>query len=329
MNVLMTGGGTGGHIYPGLVVSQSLIKKGHQVFWGGRSFGMEKELAHDLPYLTFWALPLRSKNIFRQMVAIFALLGSVVLGLYYLKKYRIEKVLTWGGYVSVAPALAAYVLGVPVICFEQNTKMGMANRLIAKIATTHLSGLCCEDHRFKQVGNPIRSSILDCDIDPDAKALLLMGGSQGAEFLRKDLLIGILECFPELPVRCILGSGGMSADQKAWKEKYPNLTLIEYESDMSQLYAKTGLVISRAGASAVSEIVALGLRALFVPMPKSADNHQWHNAMSVKSEGVMVEQESVPDIISHIQQWQKGIWQQPRAMRTQAEKGIIEALMQA
>ena len=220
-------------------------------------------------------------------------------------------------------------MGVPVVCFEQNTKVGMANRLIAKIASAHLSGLTCEDKRFKQVGNPIRPSIFECKINHNAKELLLMGGSQGAEFIRKDLLMGILESFPGLPVTCLMGSGAMSDEHKAWQSKYPNLTLVEYAPDMGPLYAKTGLVISRAGACAVSEITALGLRALFVPMPQSADNHQWHNAMSVKGAGVRVEQESVSDIIEHLNQWQSGMWEMPMARKIQSDQAIITALMSA
>ncbi|MDA9832262.1 glycosyltransferase [Gammaproteobacteria bacterium] len=327
MNIMITGGGTGGHIYPGLAVSQSLIEQGHHVYWGGRSYGMEKDLTEGLPYLSFWAMPLRSKNIWRQISAIFLLLGSMMMGLWYLKRHGIDRVFTLGGYVSVAPALAAYVMGVPVVCFEQNTKVGLANRVIARLATTCLSGLRCEDPRFKQVGNPVRQSIRDCQTHDSAKNLLIVGGSLGAGFLSQTLLPVILASFPGISVTCITGRGAQPKDHQSLISTYPHLKLIEYMDDIEQLYAHSSLVITRAGAMAVSEITLLGLRALFVPLPKSADNHQWHNAKSVQCEGIVVEHESVDHIIDHMKLWQSGLWPKPQPKDNHALQAITACLI--
>lgn len=326
MKILMTGGGTGGHIYPGLAVAKELMCQGHVVYWGGRSAGMEKDLVQDLPYLWFWALALRSKNIFLQVKAILALFGSVVLGIFYLKRYRIDCVLTWGGYVSVAPALSAYLLRVPVVCFEQNTKLGLANRLIANIATRHLSGLACEDARFMTVGNPIRQAIVSVKPNEDAKRLLIVGGSLGASFLRENLLQAILEKFPELPITCIVGRNGLGKIHHEWLRLYPQLRLLEYCHDMANLYAETGFVISRSGAMAVSEILALGIRTIFVPLPQSADNHQWYNAISAQSEGIEVAGESAADIIEKLRVWQMGSWKKPVPRPNDAIVQIVAVL---
>jgi hypothetical protein len=178
-----------------------------------------------------------------------------------------------------------------------------------------------------QVGNPVRQSIRNCQTHDSAKNLLIVGGSLGAGFLSQTLLPVILASFPGISVTCITGRGAQPKDHQSLISTYPHLKLIEYMDNIEQLYAHSSLVITRAGAMAVSEITLLGLRALFVPLPKSADNHQWHNAKSVQCEGIVVENESVDHIIVHMKLLKACLWPKPQPKDNHALQAITACLI--
>ncbi len=329
MKIAIAGGGTGGHIYPGLAVVQRLQKMGHNAFWLGRDKGLEKKLVTDVPLCAISARPLRAKGFLQQILALAALGRGIWDSVGHLRRLRVDVLLSFGGYVSVAPAIASALLGIPVVCFEQNTRIGLANRLIAKLATTHLAGLPMNDQRFQEVGNPLREEIMALQPKAEQPNLLIFGGSQGASVLANELLEKCVTSFPGLKITCIVGGGNIK-DIHRKLAKNPNVTIIEYADRIEKLYATSPLVISRAGAMAVSEIQYLGLSAIYFPLVHSADNHQYHNAMSQAILGARVfTDHEIDKSIESISSWLSGEWKVSSEVRTDSVEVIIMRLGEA
>ena len=323
--VMIAGGGSGGHVYPGLAVAEKIKQEEGQVIWCGRPYGLERKIVKGYTYCEFSAAPLRAKKVSQQLKALIILCVGVVKMVRKIWQLRPNVLLTMGGYVSVAPAIAASIMRVPIVCFEQNAKLGMANRLIAKIAKVHLCGMKCDDSRFVCIGNPVREQIKQCK-DDSKQSLLLLGGSQGAKDFYQDLLSGVVNTFTDLPVTCIVGYGNISQEHKQlMREKKVNV--IEYAQDMQEIYNAAGLIVSRAGAMAISEINKIGKRVIYLPLP-SKDNHQYHNAKSQERPGVMViENQSLEQCIEGIKLWVDGLFPQPEA-KSQDSTGEFMAYLQ-
>lgn len=300
MELLITCGGTGGHIYPAIAVAKHFSP--NNIMFIGTSDRMENQLIPKEGY-TFRAIstsrnnPLKILYGFAQALAIF------------LQK-KPQKVLSTGGWVTLPVCLAAVLLGVPIILQEQNTIPGKVNRLIGHWAKKICLGFPAAGHHFPEgkeslTGNPIRpefetsraQSNQSQPTQTTIKTIFVIGGSQGASIFNETLL-KMFEDRQLEGVACFLITGAKHyetcinrlkalPDVDVLSESETDclfcldnqeLHLMPYCHNISDLMKKMDLIIARAGASSLSEIAALGKPSILVPYPHAAENHQYWNA---------------------------------------------------
>jgi UDP-N-acetylglucosamine--N-acetylmuramyl-(pentapeptide) pyrophosphoryl-undecaprenol N-acetylglucosamine transferase len=257
--VLIMAGGTGGHIFPGLAVAESLQGHGVAVRWLGASGAMECQRvpAAGIELDTVDISGLRGKGIGRWLVMPWRLARAVYQAFRILGARRPACAISFGGYAAGPGGLAAKLRGVPLLVHEQNRVPGMTNRVLSRMAKiVRLSG---------------RSG---------ARRLLITGGSQGARFLNH-LIPSALALLPpgERPeVRHQAGKGGQEETGKQYREAGVEAEVCEFIDDMAGAYGWADLVVCRAGALTVSELAAAGVAAVLVPFPFAVDDHQSRNA---------------------------------------------------
>lgn len=297
--LLVMAGGTGGHIFPGLAVAQSLEEQGWDIHWLGTAKRMEADLVPQYGYpISFINIAgLRNKGWKEVAKMPFKLLQSLIQSVKVIRGINPDVVLGMGGYASAPGGVAAWVLGKPLVLHEQNAVAGMSNRYLAKIASKVLSAF---PNAFKAsvnhqvVGNPLRKEILaitpNVPEEPTAtKKVLVVGGSLGAKVFN-DI---IPQAMKQIQVQNITvwhqtGKG----NQKQVKEKYQEFGLpeerievSEFIDNMSEAYEWADVVICRSGALTVSELAMAGKPAIFVPLPHAVDDHQTKNAMYLVERG--------------------------------------------
>ncbi|MBN2057460.1 MAG: undecaprenyldiphospho-muramoylpentapeptide beta-N-acetylglucosaminyltransferase [Candidatus Saganbacteria bacterium] len=310
MKVLIVSGGTGGHIYPGLAVAEEFMNRGPgtQVLFIGSAEGLEKEIVpkagYELKLIKARALlrKLSYKAVSAPFVCAMGFLQSLVL----VHSYAPDVVIATGGYVSLPVVLAARFWRKPVCLLEQNVLPGAVNRLVARFASQRF--LAFEEAQKylsgKVVGNPVRRAIIEADRKRarqelavgDRRAVLVMGGSQGAKKLN-ETLISVLDRLPEnVFVLHIIGNRDYAwVDRLLEGKRIANYRALPYLHDMSQALAAADLVISRAGATAIAECLVRGLPMVLVPFPYAAEDHQKLNASVVVRAGaaIMIEDKNL------------------------------------
>ena len=316
--VLIMAGGTGGHIFPGLAVADSLRSAGVPVRWLGARGGMEcdKVPAADIELDVVDISGLRGKGAASWLTMPFKLLRAVYQAFHVLGEHRPCCAISFGGYAAGPGGLAARLRGIPLVVHEQNRVPGMTNRTLARFASKILQafpGSWEEKLQAITVGNPVRKAVVE--LDPPEKRLagrqgpvriLLTGGSQGALALNRLLpeALGLLVETEEFQVRHQAGPRWVEETRAAYVEAgipcrsdvsrdptqerttattvaahaAPTAEVTDFIEDMASAYAWADVVVCRAGALTVSEIAAAGVAALFIPFPHAVDDHQTRNA---------------------------------------------------
>ncbi|MDR1421717.1 MAG: undecaprenyldiphospho-muramoylpentapeptide beta-N-acetylglucosaminyltransferase [Coriobacteriales bacterium] len=303
LRIVVTGGGTAGHINPALATAQELRERGCEVSFAGTPQGIESRLIPQEGF-SFEAFEARGFNRSKPWTLVSSSLRiarSTRKAARWLRTLRPAVVVGFGGYVSIPVGLAASRLGIPLVIHEQNATPGLANRFLAKrarlLALTYdsaASGLVnahTQERKLVRVGNPVRASLLAADraqarasydIPADALVLLAFGGSLGAQHLNEALIAQAprLLIDERLHVLHVTGSRDYEAmkaqlsgdlDARRWH-------LIDYCDRMGDVYAAADLVLSRAGATTLAELAALGKPAILVPYPHAAADEQTNNA---------------------------------------------------
>ena len=298
--VLITGGGTGGHVFPGLAAASALVERGARVHWLGTRAGMESRLVPaagiSISYLRVSGL--RGKRALQMLLAPFLLAGAIIQALAIMLRLRPRCVLGTGGFVAGPGGLAARLLGVPVVLHEQNAVAGTTNRILARFARTILLGLpgpFAGNAKARLVGNPVRAAIAALDA-PETRLsgragaplrLLVLGGSQGARVLNDVLpeALARLEpsCRPEVLHQC--GVRERDSCKARYAQRGVDARTEAFLEDMAAAYAWADLVVCRAGALTLSEIAVAGLAAILVPLPGAIDDHQNANARWLEAAG--------------------------------------------
>jgi len=313
--VLIMAGGTGGHIFPGLAVAESLRCHGVAVRWLGASGAMECERvpAAGIELDTVDISGLRGKGIGRWLLMPWRLLRAVYQAFCILGAKRPACAISFGGYAAGPGGLAARLRGVPLLVHEQNRVPGMTNRVLsrmAKIVLQAFPGTWEEKLNARTCGNPVRGSLVSLE-SPDqrlsgrsgAKRLLITGGSQGARFLNQ-VIPSALALLPpgERPeVRHQAGKGRQEETRKHYRAAGIEAEVCEFIDDMAGAYGWADLVVCRSGALTVSELAAAGVAAVLVPFPYAVDDHQSRNAEFLVEAGaaeMMLEAECDPESIS-------------------------------
>jgi UDP-N-acetylglucosamine--N-acetylmuramyl-(pentapeptide) pyrophosphoryl-undecaprenol N-acetylglucosamine transferase len=300
MKIVVTSGGTAGHINPALAVAFELRSLGHEVVYAGTPQGLEARLVprEGFPYVAFAATGFNRRKPLSLIVSSLRIAGSSARARRWLAALKPDVVVGFGGYVSIPVGLAASWLKIPLVIHEQNSTSGMANRFLAKraqlVALTYESA--AKDFKttgkVTLIGNPVRASLFEAsraqarssfDVPLNATVLMVFGGSLGAQHIN-DALVSHAKQLLSLPGLYLLHITGTKArdEVKARIEQIPQAAerwrLIGYCDQMGEAYAAADVVLSRAGATTLAELAALGIPALLVPYPYAAADEQTTNA---------------------------------------------------
>ena len=306
MKVLIAGGGTGGHVYPGIAVAEELrrIRRGSEVVFVGGRRGLEATAVPDagfrIRFIATRGFPRRAW--WRWPGALFMNLIGFVQALWVVIAERPDVVLGTGGYVSGPVALAAWMLRKPLLLQEQNSIPGLANRWLARIADeVHLSFVEARSYfarkdNLKVSGNPIRAHILSGDrtvatqefgLTPGRPTVFIFGGSRGAKRINEAALDAMRRLKGRVDVQFILQTGReeyAAAKQAVEAEQLP-ARVRPFVNRIHLAYAVADLVVCRSGAMTLAEIAACGTPAILIPYPHAAHDHQVVNAQNLVDRG--------------------------------------------
>lgn len=305
--VLVSGGGTGGHIFPALSIADELRRRlDAEILFVGASGRMEMTRVPEAGYKII-GLPVAGfdrKRIWRNFKVIAKLLSSMTMAKKIIKDFNPQIVVGVGGYASGPVLKEAQKRGIPTLIQEQNSYAGVTNKLLAKKADSICVAYDDMDRFFPagkivKTGNPIRKKLLEKSLtrkealesfglSPDKKTLLVVGGSLGALTINESLEKGIKDIVSKgLQVIWQTGKNFGNRGPEACKG-LKGVVVTQFISDMGAAYKGADLVISRAGAASISELQALGKAVVLVPSPNVAEDHQTHNAMALVKQGAAV-----------------------------------------
>lgn len=352
---LVMAGGTGGHIFPGLAVSDALLDKGWHVVWLGSmgtdtSPSMESMLVKRHPAIDFQAIEfggLRGKGLLTKLRLPFKLTKACWQSWQLLKRQQPDVVIGMGGYISFPAGLMARLRGTPLVLHEQNSTPGLANKVLARFAsrvfTAFPNVLTQTASGASFVGNPLRQAFMQQALPQDRFAgrsgvlsVLVVGGSLGAKGLN-DTLPKALALIPlaQRP-RVIHQSGAtqLEALQANYLAANVTATCTAFIEDTASAYAQADIVIARSGASTVTELAAVGAAALFVPFPFAVDDHQTTNAQYLVDAGAAWTLQQVdlhPQILADFLQTltREELLAKANAAKRMAQLGATQKIVQA
>lgn len=305
MKILVAAGGTGGHIYPALALIDKF--KSHdnntQVIYVGTTNRMEKDIVPKLG-IEYKAIEIYglTKNIIRDIKDIYLIIKNTKEMKKLMKEYKPDVILAIGGYVTYPVIKAAHKLHIPIFMHEQNAIPGKVNKLTEKKA--NLIGVSFEESKkyFKNnnvfySGNPVAERALtipkitksQIGFDEDKRLITIVAGSLGSTSLNNK----IQEFLNQKSEYQILYITGAVVYDKIKDNKYPkNVKIVPYFDNLPGILKSTDVLITRAGASTIAEVEALGVPSIFIPSPYVANNHQYYNALNIQklNAGEMLEE---------------------------------------
>ena len=299
--VMITTGGTGGHVFPGLAVAAKLASRGARVFWLGTREGMEAKLVpqHGVPFEAVSFRGVRGKGWRTMLTGPFALVGACIASLRVIRKHRPNVVLGFGGFASFPGALMGVASGRPLVLHDSNAVPGLANRVLAFVARRVLLGFPNafagrRGRHAEWVGNPLRDEIVVVP-PPEVRfrdrtgplRLLVVGGSLGAQALN-DCVPAALALMPAVARPLCVHQAG-ERHITALRESYARIGVsaecVAFIDDMAARYAWADVVICRGGALTVAEIAAVGIASIIVPLPGAIADEQSANAEFLAAAG--------------------------------------------
>lgn len=278
--IILTGGGTGGHILPNLSLKPYLKNSFDDIVYIGSNNGIEKEIIgkeSDIKFVSIPAFKLDRNKVFANFLLPFKLIGSISKAKKVLKQENPNIIFSKGGFVSVPVCIAGKMLKIPIVSHESDLTIGLANKIIYKVCNTFCTTFSATAEGLKKAvctGSPIRESILNGDktkgyietmLDKTRPTLLVMGGSTGALSLNEALYNALPTLLKTFNVVHIVGKG------KGDKQKqYKNYCQLEYCYNIEDIFAISDIIVSRAGSNAIYEFLALKKPMILVPLPKDA-----------------------------------------------------------
>ncbi len=310
LRIIISGGGTGGHIFPAISIANAIKAKepGASILFVGAEGRMEMQRVPAAGY-EIKGLPICGfdrKHLLRNIVVLWKVFKSQRMAKRIIREFKPMAAVGVGGYASGPTLNKCASMGIPCLIQEQNSYAGVTNKLLAKKAQK----ICVAydgmekffpAEKIENLGNPIRQALLECKLtreeaatklglDPSRKILLIVGGSLGARTVNESVLQH-LDMVEKANVE-ILWQTGKYYHESILKEtegRCPaNLKITDFISDMAAAYRAADLVVSRAGASSISEFCLLGMPVILVPSPNVAENHQYHNAMALVNRGAAI-----------------------------------------
>ncbi|PZX93668.1 undecaprenyldiphospho-muramoylpentapeptide beta-N-acetylglucosaminyltransferase [Flavobacterium aquariorum] len=311
---ILSGGGTGGHIYPAIAIANELESRfpDAEILFVGAKDKMEMQKVPQAGYKIkgLWIAGLQRKLTIQNAMFPFKLLNSLWESRKILKKFQPDVVIGTGGFASGPLLKMANSMNIPTVIQEQNSYPGITNKLLSKkansicVAYDHLERFFPED-KIILTGNPVRQDLLDIqdkrkeaidyfNLDSSKKTLLVLGGSLGARRINQ-LIEKELSTILSLNVQVIWQCGKFYLEDYKKYNRH-NVQVVAFIERMDLVYAAADVVISRAGASSVSELCIVGKPVIFIPSPNVAEDHQTKNAEAiVKKKGAILLKESQLD----------------------------------
>ncbi|MBQ9197914.1 MAG: undecaprenyldiphospho-muramoylpentapeptide beta-N-acetylglucosaminyltransferase [Clostridia bacterium] len=349
--IVLTGGGTAGHVTPHLALLPHLLKAGYEVHYIGTEEGIEHGMIGKLEGVTYHAVKsgkLRRYHDWKNFTDPFRVIAGAFQSAHLMRRLKPDVLFSKGGFVSVPVVVGAWLNRVPTLCHESDLTPGLANKICSKfaqrIATTFPE--CAEALGKKAVftGTPLRPELFSgsrekglemAGFSPDKPVLLMMGGSLGAQSVNKALREALPQLLPRMQVLHICGRNNLDESLNGLSGYWQ----AEFLTDrLPDAMAAADLILSRAGANALCEFQALGKPMLLIPYPKGASRgDQILNAASFKKRGlarVMAQEDMTADSLAKalIDLWENGddlrraLREAPPADGTQAVLRLIEEI---
>ncbi len=320
LRIIISGGGTGGHIFPAISIANAIkqLEPTANILFVGALGRMEMQRVPDAGY-DIKGLPVCGfdrKHLWKNIKVLYKLWQSRRLAKAIIKEFKPNAAVGVGGYASGPTLNQCASLGVPYLIQEQNSYAGVTNKLLAKRASKICVAYEGMDRFFPSdkiilTGNPVRQNILQNNIskadarkafqlDPEKKTILIIGGSLGARTINESILQHLID-IRNSDVQFIWQTGKVYKEAIAKRlegeEPLANLHITDFISDMASAYAAADMVISRAGASSISEFCLLGMPVILVPSPNVAEDHQTKNALALvnKQAAVYVKDAEAPE----------------------------------
>ena len=320
LRIIISGGGTGGHIFPAISIANAIkqLEPTANILFVGALGRMEMQRVPDAGY-NIKGLPVCGfdrKHLWKNIKVLYKLWQSRRLAKAIIKEFKPNAAVGVGGYASGPTLNQCASLGVPYLIQEQNSYAGVTNKLLAKRASKICVAYEGMDRFFPSdkiilTGNPVRQNILQNNIskadarkafqlDPEKKTILIIGGSLGARTINESILQHLSD-IRNSDVQFIWQTGKVYKEAIAKRlegeESLANLHVTDFISDMASAYAAADMVISRAGASSISEFCLLGMPVILVPSPNVAEDHQTKNALALvnKQAAVYVKDAEAPE----------------------------------
>lgn len=306
IRVMITGGGTGGHLFPGIAAAEALCERlpGSNVMFVGTHRKMDKTSLskYGFQVRAIHSHGIKGKSLGQLIKAVMVLPLSVLEAVYHILRYRPHLVVGVGGYVTGPVIAAARLLGKVTVIHEQNSVPGLANRKLGALAQKVCLSLPGSEKYFdgqktELTGNPVRKEILELarEVDKGGEneelTIMILGGSQGARAVNRLVVEALTGIASARTLKIIHQTGAMDVQmvRDAYGQAGLQAEVEPFFHDMVNLYRRADLVISRAGATTLVELAVLGKPAILIPYPYAADNHQEKNGQHyVEGQGAVM-----------------------------------------
>jgi UDP-N-acetylglucosamine--N-acetylmuramyl-(pentapeptide) pyrophosphoryl-undecaprenol N-acetylglucosamine transferase len=302
--IILSGGGTGGHIYPAIAIANALkarFPKSEFLFVGAKDkMEMQKVPQAGYSIIGLWISGIQRRLTFKNVLFPVKLVMSLFRSMAILNSFKPDVVIGTGGFASGPLLQVAAMKGVPTLIQEQNSFPGITNKLLSKKVTKVCVAYEGLERFFPKeklilTGNPVRQDVVDLEgksaeastffgLDPHKKTLLVLGGSLGARRINQ-LVESKLDYLKKLDIQLIWQCGKLYEEDYSRYNSNANVQVHTFLNRMDLAYASADVIISRAGASSVSELCVVGKPVIFIPSPNVSEDHQTKNALAVSEQG--------------------------------------------
>jgi len=311
MKVLIAGGGTGGHLFPGIALAEEVVTRHHanDVLFVGTERGLEARAVPRAGFRleTIDATGVKGRGLAGWVGGLLRVPRAIAQSMRILRAWRPDVVVGVGGYASFPVVMAAWIAGIPTAIQEQNALPGLTNRVLGRIVRAVFVAFdearaFFPEEKVQNVGNPIRKALMENFLRPRARherfQLLIFGGSQGAHAINVAAVeaakrLGDLR--DRIEILHQTGRQDIEETRAGYEAAGVRAEVVEFIDDMSSAYARSDLVICRSGATTLAELTVCKKAAILVPFPHAADNHQEVNARALVEKGaaVMIRQQEL------------------------------------
>lgn len=309
MRVIISAGGTGGHIYPALSIIKKIKEKDNtaEILYVGTTDRMEKDIVpkENIPYYAIKIRGFDRKFSFNNFRTIKYFISGIKEMKKLMKEFKPDIVIGVGGYVTAPVIYAASKLGIKTLIHEQNSILGMTNKFLCKrvdAVAISFKDTVVNAKKVVYTGNPSSEESDDTfekkefGLSNDKKLVLIVMGSLGSKVVSEKLK-NILPKFNDKDYEVLCVTGNNYYDEFKNLKLSKNIKIVPFVNNLKRLFKKTDILVTRAGATTMSEIIAYKVPSILVPSPYVTDNHQYKNALSLvnKSAGILVEEESLEE----------------------------------